>query len=103
MPKEYESKDRPKGKHDPETWQKMADDMWEWATALEEWGKKVRRDIIALEGQRDFLASKLLQTYPEYQEEFRRIAQQAHERVGLEGKYDGGDPDDPPPPPWKPR
>ena len=101
MPRKWDPRDPPTGDHDPDAWKKMSNDMHAWGQELEKWGKRVRRDIIALEDQRDFLACNPGLKCHEYEAEFLKIAQQAHEKVGLEESYQAGDPDDPPPPPWK--
>ena len=96
-------KDGPMGEHDEQAWKHVSNDMNAWGKDLEKWGKRVRRDIIALEQQRDFVANNPGLSPDEYGSEFRRIAEEAHNKVGLKEPYKGGDPEDPPPPPWKPK
>ena len=79
MKRDYESKPR------PAKWHTIPDDMWEWATALEKWGRRVREDIVRIE------------------EEINDLQKRAGVPETTWGTPDraAGDPGDPPPPPWK--
>jgi hypothetical protein len=81
----------------------MVNDMYAWGKELETWGKRVRRDILALEAQRDLLAEKLGMSETDRNQAFNKLAGEAHKKVELPGDYPGGDPEDPPPPPWRKR
>ncbi len=93
----------PEGEQDTEAWKKLVKDMYEWGTDLQEWGKRVRCDIVALEAQRDLLAEKLGMSKEDAEKQFADTAQARYAELQIEGCDETGDPEDPPPPPWKPK
>ncbi len=91
----YSSRERPSAVWGAGAWKKMADDMWDWARELEQWGLRVQRDIVALERQRDFMATNPNLSSEQYTAKFAEI----YNDVPMARQAE--DPGSPPPPPWK--
>ncbi|NIW35206.1 MAG: hypothetical protein GWN32_01075 [Gemmatimonadetes bacterium] len=93
----------PEGKTDREAWKKLVNDMHYWARDLERWGKRVRRDIVTLETQLDYVVDNPGKSPEDYKKQFKAIAEKKHEELGPDEPFKPRDPEDPPPPPWDPK
>lgn len=97
-PNDYDPRPGPEGSHDAEAWKQLVNDMHDWGTALEKWGKRVRHDILALEA---LLAERFGLSEKEFKAELQKHGEAALKKRGISERYKAGDPEDPPPPPWK--
>jgi hypothetical protein len=93
----WKPRERPSAVWGAGAWKKMADDMYDWAKELEQWGIRVRRDIVALEEQRDFMVANPGLSSAEYAAKFVEI----YDNIPTTLQAD--DPGPPPAPPWKKR